>query len=65
MWSHIFLATRKLLRNTWFYLAITQPAFTCSELKNKKHQDSVNNIITNFEQITHMVMLFPLLTLNK
>ena len=37
-------------------IVITQPAFTCSK---------VNNIfIVNFEHISHLVLVFLLLTLN-
>ena len=59
-------------------MSSTYSAFTCSKLimetqkqslkyvvKVNKHWNDVNDFIVKFEQISHIILVFPLLTLNK
>ena len=56
-----------LIQVTWVRDRLSQPVFNCSKSKMEtlKHWRRSGVFIANFEQISHIVLRFPSLTLNK
>ena len=75
-WYIIFSSPVRTSKILWLLHTRTQPAITCSKLTIETLEQGVNYVqicqwrrsgvfIVNFEHISHLVLLFLLLTLNK